>query len=510
MGQTLSEPVVDKHSHSGKDARLAWAVSEMQGWRLTMEDAHSAVLSLGDELDGKPTSFFAVYDGHGGSTVAKFAGDTVHSRLASNEHFKKRDWEASLKRAYLETDEDLRANPDFKGDPSGCTAVSTIITPEMNIICANAGDSRAVMSVGGEAKPLSFDHKPTNQGETSRIVAAGGFVEFGRVNGNLALSRALGDFDFKQSATLDPEQQIVTADPDITVHVATPEDEFVVIACDGIWDVLTSQQVIDFVRLAVSEGKSLQTICEEMLDRCLAPDSDWGGVGCDNMTMMVVALLGDRTEEEWFAWVKERVENGEGYPTPKEYVEPFGQGGNGPRGALMAGGSGSANNNNNNIAANAGNSAPSGILGGALRVGSLADGTVQLSFGGGADGANGIGEEDSEDDTELDLPTIQAALRARMAELEQEEAFATSGSGPGPGGNAAQQQADDDDDDDDAMIEDAGVPAQDDQASSETAADRGDNKPVAEAAAAADADSELDPSKLRTSHSPPEVVRQAD
>ncbi|KWU45572.1 PP2C-domain-containing protein, partial [Rhodotorula sp. JG-1b] len=329
MGQTLSEPVVDKHSQSGKDARLAWAVSEMQGWRLTMEDAHSAVLSLGEELEGKPTSFFAVYDGHGGSTVAKFAGDTVHSRLANNDHFKQRDWEASLKRAYLETDEDLRANPDFKGDPSGCTAVSTIITPEMNIICANAGDSRAVMSVGGEAKPLSFDHKPTNQGETSRIVAAGGFVEFGRVNGNLALSRALGDFDFKQSTTLDPEQQIVTADPDITVHTATPEDEFVVIACDGIWDVLTSQQVIDFVRLAISQGKSLQTICEEMLDRCLAPDSDWGGVGCDNMTMMVVALLGDRTEEEWFAWVKERVENGEGYPTPKEYVEPFGQGGNG-------------------------------------------------------------------------------------------------------------------------------------------------------------------------------------
>lgn len=96
------------------------------------------------------------------------------------------------------------------------------------------------MSVGGEAKPLSFDHKPTNQGETSRIVAAGGFVEFGRVNGNLALSRALGDFDFKQNSNLDPEQQIVTADPDITVHEATPEDEFVVLACDGAFRSQTS------------------------------------------------------------------------------------------------------------------------------------------------------------------------------------------------------------------------------------------------------------------------------
>lgn len=61
--------------------------------------------------------------------------------------------------------------------------MSAIFTEDLKIICANAGDSRAVMSLSGEAKPLSFDHKPTNKGETSRIVAAGGFVEFGRVNG---------------------------------------------------------------------------------------------------------------------------------------------------------------------------------------------------------------------------------------------------------------------------------------------------------------------------------------
>ncbi|GAA6034720.1 hypothetical protein JCM8097_001137 [Rhodosporidiobolus ruineniae] len=414
MGQTLSEPVVDKHSASGQDDRLAWAVSEMQGWRLTMEDAHAHELQLGEPpAPGKKVSFFAVYDGHGGSTVAKFAGDTVHHRLAANEHFKKQDWAASLKRAYLETDEDLRANPDFRGDPSGCTAVSAIITPELNIVCANAGDSRAVMSIGGEAKPLSFDHKPTNQGETSRIVAAGGFVEFGRVNGNLALSRALGDFEFKQSQNLDPEQQIVTADPDITVHEATPDDEFVVIACDGIWDVLTSQQVIDYVRLAIAQGQSLVKICEDLMDRCLAPDSDWGGVGCDNMTLMVVALLGDRTLEQWQDWVKDRVEKGEKYDTPKEFVEPFGQGGNGPRGALMGGGSGGGNG---------GGEGAGGGLGG-IRIGQAGPGGgITLSFPGSGAGGGIGGEDDSEDETELDLPTIQAALRARMAELEREEA----------------------------------------------------------------------------------------
>ncbi|GAA6020584.1 hypothetical protein JCM10207_008676 [Rhodosporidiobolus poonsookiae] len=459
MGQTLSEPVVEKHTQEGEDNRLAWAVSEMQGWRLTMEDAHAGILSLGDEQDGKKTSFFAVYDGHGGSTVAKFAGDTVHHRLAANESFKKRDFEASLKRAYLETDEDLRANPDFRGDPSGCTAVSAIVTPELNIICANAGDSRAVMSVGGEAKPLSFDHKPTNQGETSRIVAAGGFVEFGRVNGNLALSRAMGDFEFKQNNNLDAEQQIVTVDPDITVHEATKEDEFVVIACDGIWDVLTSQQVIDYVRLAISQEKPLTAICEELMDRCLAPDSDWGGVGCDNMTLMVVAILGDRTKDEWYQWVKERVEKGEPYATPKEFVEPFGQGGNGPRGALMGGGAGGAG----------GAGAGGGGLGG-IRIGQAGPGGgITLSFPG--QGGAG-GEDDSEDETELDLPTIQAALRARMAELEQEE---TLGEGEDEDEQGRLQEVED--------------------------AEMGDSSTTPK-----EDDKELDPSKITTSLSPPRTL----
>lgn len=70
-------------------------------------------------------------------------------------------------------------------------------------------------------------------GEKARITAAGGFVDFGRVNGNLALSRAIGDFEFKKSAGLAPEQQIVTAYPDVVVHDIADDDEFLVVACDG-------------------------------------------------------------------------------------------------------------------------------------------------------------------------------------------------------------------------------------------------------------------------------------
>lgn len=82
--------------------------------------------------------------------------------------------------------------------------------------------------------PLFLDTDFTS-GEKARICAAGGFVDFGRVNGNLALSRAIGDFEFKKSADLSPEQQIVTAFPDVITHEITDDDEFLVIACDGMY-----------------------------------------------------------------------------------------------------------------------------------------------------------------------------------------------------------------------------------------------------------------------------------
>lgn len=192
---------------------------------------------------------------------------------------------------------------------------------------------------------MSYDHKPVNKGENSRIVAAGGFVEFGRVNGaprpalscsnhpgNLALSRALGDFEFKQNSSLPAEQQIVTADPDIIVHDPTDEDEFLILACDGIWDVVTSQQAVDFVRRAIADRTDLAGICERLMDRCLAPDSDWGGVGCDNMTVVVVALLNGRGLEEWYDWVAERVNSEHGYKTPKSIPNPFAKAAGGPAG----------------------------------------------------------------------------------------------------------------------------------------------------------------------------------
>ncbi|KIJ62566.1 hypothetical protein HYDPIDRAFT_135638 [Hydnomerulius pinastri MD-312] len=325
MGQTLSAPATDKKSETGEDDRFLFAVSEMQGWRITMEDAHAAVLALEDGTTEKNT-FFGVYDGHGGGTVAKFAGKNVHKRLLVEEAYREKRYDEALKRAFLGTDEDLLADPAHTRDPSGCTAVAALLTHDKKIYVANAGDSRSVISVRGEVKPLSFDHKPTNDTERARIVGAGGYIEYGRVNGNLALSRALGDFEFKKNYSLVPQKQVITADPDITEHELTDEDEFLVLACDGIWDCLSSQQVVDFIRLKVSEGKDLSEIGEMMCEHCLAPDTSSGaGIGCDNMTVLIVALLNGRTKQQWYDWITDRVKNGYGYSTPDAIPQIYSQ-----------------------------------------------------------------------------------------------------------------------------------------------------------------------------------------
>ncbi|KAG2129103.1 phosphatase 2C-like domain-containing protein [Suillus clintonianus] len=304
----MNRPDTRKYSETGEDDRYLFAVSEMQGWRFTMEDTHVTMPTLAEGPEGTTdkNSFFAVYDGHGGSAVARFAKNNVHKRLISDEAYREKRYEEAFKKAFLGTDEDLLADSLRDYGSTGCTAVAALITDDNKIYVANAGDCRAVLSVKGIARPLSFDHKPVMETERRRIEEAGGYIDDSRVNGNLSLSRAMGDFEFKRNHALSPQKQMITADPDVTVHDVTDEDEFLVLACDGIWDPTTSQEVVDFVRQRVSHDWELEEIGEKMCDHCLAPyRSPYHGIGCDNMTIIIVALLRGRTKQEWYDWIKD-------------------------------------------------------------------------------------------------------------------------------------------------------------------------------------------------------------
>ena len=121
----------------------------------------------------------------------------------------------------------------------GTTACVCLITPT-EIYCANTGDSRAILTRGTSTFELSDDHKPDNEDEQIRIEAAGCDVTDGRVAGKLSLSRAIGDLAYKQNCNLSVEEQAITCVPDITRRERNDEDSFLLVACDGIWDVLTS------------------------------------------------------------------------------------------------------------------------------------------------------------------------------------------------------------------------------------------------------------------------------
>lgn len=348
MGQILSLPIVQKDSQKSGDAYLAYGFSCMQGWRTNMEDAHAMILDLNslphdseaqaatnkangksedkpspdnaDDSKEKPSdskdkdhiAFFGVYDGHGGAKTAELTGIYLHNLVKYTTAYSKGDFSGALKDGFLNCDKFIWDRAKTDPDDSGCAATSVIITPTQ-IFCGNAGDSRTIMSINGYAKPLSYDHKPSNEGEKSRINRAGGYVEMGRVNGNLALSRGIGDFEFKRSKDLPPEEQIVTCYPDVIQHNFDFEsDEFVVLACDGIWDCLTSQTCVECIRYGIYNRKPLETICEELMDLCCAPTSDGPGIGCDNMSITIVALLDfakNETLDQWYDKIIARIES---------------------------------------------------------------------------------------------------------------------------------------------------------------------------------------------------------
>lgn len=115
-----------------------------------------------------------------------------------------------------------------------------VLIKDDKIYCANAGDSRCVLSKKGVAFEMSKDHKPDDETEKARILKAGSTVEDGRVDGNLNLSRSLGDLKYKRTKFLKPQDHPITAFPDVKSHKLTPECDFIVMACDGIWETKSS------------------------------------------------------------------------------------------------------------------------------------------------------------------------------------------------------------------------------------------------------------------------------
>jgi len=297
-----------------------------------MEDAHIAILSLIEELEkikkekennkiedtGEQTnnddictlesdmSFFGVFDGHSGGTVSKYASKELHKILVNDSDFKSKNYEKALKSTFFKLDEQMQKDAELSNCEAGSTAVVSLIT-DKSLYIANCGDSRAIISSNGKAIPLSTDHKPTLPDEKTRIYNSGGFLQSGRVNGQLAVSRSLGDFIYKTNTGMSNEEQTVTANPDVLIREIAEDDEFIVLACDGVWDYMSNEQVIEFIREGISNRLGLSQIAENLLNECASEKDDGSKKpSFDNMTMIIVGFLQGRTKEDYYNMIKER------------------------------------------------------------------------------------------------------------------------------------------------------------------------------------------------------------
>lgn len=119
------------------------------------------------------------------------------------------------------------------------TALIRVVGDKRYLVVANAGDSRAVISRNSAVSRLTFDHKPTDEGEAKRVIAGGAFIRDGRVNGMIGITRALGDHTMKQW---------IISTPHVTVLELQSTDEFLILACDGVWDVVKDEDAIAFLK----------------------------------------------------------------------------------------------------------------------------------------------------------------------------------------------------------------------------------------------------------------------
>ena len=343
MGSILSVPVTAQHLQRRYSSHLLAGFAELQGWRDDHEDAHIMECAWGG--DEAQRGLFVIFDGHGGTSAAEFGSVYMPLKLPIDHALS----DDEIIKYFIECDEAYRVSPDNKAGAAVCMVTTEKLSNgKYKVRFANAGDSRAILvsskdpipdalvsrslvedlhkkrdtELQGHPEHLSnpdglhfisddynlgvlmstLDHKPNVPSEKARIESAGGFVSNdnpARLQGMLALSRMIGDFNYKSNPGLTPAEQMGSVIPEIFTFDAAEEGDFVVVACDGIFDVLSNNELARQVRIRVKHQEDSRTntdspfipdlakISSDIIDLCLNRlDSK------DNMSLCIIMLQG--------------------------------------------------------------------------------------------------------------------------------------------------------------------------------------------------------------------------
>ncbi|KAL0340985.1 UNVERIFIED_CONTAM: putative protein phosphatase 2C 76 [Sesamum radiatum] len=260
-----------------EDGRLSCGYSSFRGKRASMEDFYDIKAS---KIDGKSVCLFGIFDGHGGSRAAEFLKEHLFENLMKHPEFIS-NTKLAISGTYQQTDRDfLESEKDtFRDD--GSTA-STAVLVGNHLYVANVGDSRTIISKAGQAIALSEDHKPNRTDERKRIESAGGVVMWAgtwRVGGVLAMSRAFGNRMLKQFVVAEPEIQEQEVDHDL---------ELLVLASDGLWDVVPNEDAVLIAQTEEEPEAAARKLTETAFSRGSA----------DNITCIVVKFHHDKVNPE--------------------------------------------------------------------------------------------------------------------------------------------------------------------------------------------------------------------
>ncbi|XP_057527424.1 probable protein phosphatase 2C 39 isoform X2 [Amaranthus tricolor] len=214
-------------------------------------------------VDGKELGLYAIFDGHSGRNVAEYLQHNLFNNILNQPDF----WEnpqAAVKRAYKETDEQVL--DEVVGSRGGSTAATAILINREKLIIANVGDSRGILCKKGDVEQITVDHEPEK--EIKAVQERGGFVSqrpgnVPRVDGVLAMTRAFGDGKLKQHISSEPHVRIETVGADV---------KFIVLASDGLWKVMSNEDVYDCIRDLNDAHAAAEQLIKEALHRRSADD----------------------------------------------------------------------------------------------------------------------------------------------------------------------------------------------------------------------------------------------
>ena len=232
-----------------------------------MEDAHEAHPNIADGV-----SFYFVCDGHSGRGIADLSAKLLPQAIRESDPKRLHSAPASLLTdIFVKCDRDMfKMTARNRGREGGATCVAACSIGN-DLYLANLGDSRAVLSEAGKAIQLTKDHKPTDPQEAQRVRDMGGCIAFGRVGGCLAITRAFGDYELKGGDRVLQEGAPIPVSnvPEISHIQLSATAEFLILGCDGIWDVLSSQEAVTKCREFIAKGpqKMAQELVKYSLDR---------------------------------------------------------------------------------------------------------------------------------------------------------------------------------------------------------------------------------------------------